>query len=136
MPTEPATAADLRVGADLVEISQVTEAISRFGPRYLRRVFTDREVDSCQGDPSVVAAGLAARFAAKEATVKVLRPSGAGPDWRSIEVVRHRAGWCDLHLTGQARRLADEAGISKLALSMSHEAGMAGAVVVAMCSAG
>jgi len=133
VPIEGAAAGGLRAGADLVEIAQVAESISRFGDRYLKRLFTDHEIDSCRGEPSVTAAGLAARFAAKEAAVKVLRPSAARPDWRSIEVVRHPAGWCDLHLTGEARRLAEEAGISKLALSMSHEAGMAGAVVVAVC---
>ena len=135
VPVDGEAGTGLRAGTDLVEIAQVTDSIARFGERYLRRIFTDHEIDSCRGEPPVVAAGLAARFAAKEATVKVLRPGGAGPDWRSIEVVRHPAGWCDLHLTGEARRLADEAGISKLALSMSHEAGVAGAVVVALCSA-
>ena len=105
----------------------------RFGNRYLDRVFTPHELDCCRGVRPVMAAGLAGRFAAKEATMKVLRSPDTGLDWRAIEVRKHAGGWCDIHLTGQARQVADEVGITKMALSFSHEAGMAGAVVVAVC---
>lgn len=122
---------ELRVGADLVAVEEVAEAVDRFGDRYLSRVYTAHELACCQGAPAVRAAGLAARFAAKEAVVKVLRPTDAAPDWRSIEVRRQRGGWCDLHLTGTARRMADDAGIRQLSVSMSHQGAMAAAVVVA-----
>jgi holo-[acyl-carrier protein] synthase len=124
---------DLRVGTDLVPVAEVAETVARFGPRYVGRIYTDHEVSCCQGTPSVVAAGLAARFAAKEATIKVLRPVDAQPDWRSIEIRRDRAGWCAVHLTGTAARLAQDQGISHWAVSMTHEAGLAAAVVVAVC---
>jgi holo-[acyl-carrier protein] synthase len=81
----------------------------------------------------VTAAGLAARFAAKEAMVKVLRPTGNQPDWRSIEVRRHPDGWCTMRLTDEAARMASRQGISNVAVSLTHEAGMAAAVVVAVC---
>jgi len=127
-------ACEVRVGADLVRVHDVAESLARFGDRYLRRVFTDHEVACCRGEPSVAAAGLAARFAAKEATIKVLRPAGPRPDWRSIEVRRDPEGWCDMRLTGEAARLADTAGMGSVAVSLSHEAGMAAAVVVAVCN--
>jgi holo-[acyl-carrier protein] synthase len=123
----------LRVGTDLVPVDQVAESVARFGDRYIGRVYTAHEVSCCQGTPSVVAAGLAARFAAKEATIKVLRPVGHQPDWRSIEIRRDGAGWCAVHLTDTAAEMAREQGISNLAVSITHEAGMAAAVVVAMC---
>jgi holo-[acyl-carrier protein] synthase len=123
----------VRVGTDLVKVDEVADCVARFGDRYVGRVYTPHEVACCQGPPAVVAAGLAARFAAKEATIKVLRPAGHQPDWRSIEVRRAAGGWCDLRLTDEAARLADAQGISDLAVSMTHEAGMAAAVVVAMC---
>jgi holo-[acyl-carrier protein] synthase len=123
----------LRVGTDLVPVAEVAESVARFGPRYVGRIYTDHEVSCCQGTPSVVAAGLAARFAAKEATIKVLRPVDAQPDWRSIEIRRDGAGWCAVHLTGTAARLAQDQGISNWAVSMTHEAGLAAAVVVAVC---
>jgi holo-[acyl-carrier protein] synthase len=123
----------LRVGTDLVPVSEVAASVARFGDRYLGRVYTAHELSCCQGPPSVVAAGLAARFAAKEATLKVLRPVDHQPDWRSIEIRRDPGGWCDVHLTDTAARLAAGQGIDRWAVSMTHEAGMAAAVVVAMC---
>jgi holo-[acyl-carrier protein] synthase len=123
----------LRVGTDLVPVDHVAESVALFGDRYLGRVYTAHEVSCCQGTPSVVAAGLAARFAAKEATIKVLRPVGHQPDWRSIEIRRDPSGWCAVHLTDGAARMAEEQGISNLAVSLTHESGMAAAVVVAVC---
>jgi len=129
----PPGGTEVRVGIDLMEVQQVEDSMLRFGQRYLQRVFTPHELECCRGVPAVMAAGLAGRFAAKEATLKVLRSPDRGLDWRGIEVRRQTGGWCDIHLTGQARQVAREAGITKMALSLSHEAGMAGAVVVALC---
>ncbi len=63
--------------------------------------------------------------------MKVLRPHDSRPDWRTIEVRRDPEGWCELELTGSAARLASEAAIGSLSVSLSHEAGMATAFVVA-----
>jgi holo-[acyl-carrier protein] synthase len=123
----------LRVGMDLVEVQEVAASVERFGDRYLDRVFTAHEVASCTGPPSVAAAGLAARFAAKEATIKVLRPTANQPDWRSMEVRRSKGGWCTMVLSGHAAAMAAEAGIEELAVSLTHEESVAGAVVVALC---
>jgi len=123
----------LRVGTDLVPIEHVAESVARFGERYVGRVYTAHEVSCCQGTPSVVAAGLAARFAAKEAIIKVLRPADNQPDWRSIEIRRDPAGWCSVHLSDRAAAMAEEQGITDMAVSLTHEAGMAAAVVVAVC---
>jgi holo-[acyl-carrier protein] synthase len=73
---------------------------------------------------------LAARFAAKEATIKVLRE---GVPWSSIEVRRSAAGWVELQLAGRAADIAAEGGLRDFALSLTHEAGLASAVVVAAC---
>jgi holo-[acyl-carrier protein] synthase len=75
---------------------------------------------------------MAARFAAKEAAVKVLRPEGARPDWRSIEVHRTESGWCELRLSGRAAAMAADAGIDRFAVSLTHESSMGAAVVVGM----
>jgi holo-[acyl-carrier protein] synthase len=123
----------LRVGTDLVAVEHVAESVARFGDRYVGRIYTEHEVSCCRGTPAVTAAGLAARFAAKEAMVKVLRPVDHQPDWRSIEVRRDPAGWCTMRLTDGAARLARQQGISNVAVSLTHEAGMAAAVVVAVC---
>jgi holo-[acyl-carrier protein] synthase len=130
------TGTDLRVGADVVSVHQVEESVARFGSRYLERVYTQHELDSSVGRSSVRAASLAARFAAKEATLKVLRPVGHQPDWRSVEVRQHAGGWCTMALSGHAAVLADQAGVAELAVSLTHEGDVAAAVVVARCRPG
>ena len=129
------TGTAIRVGADVVAVHQVAASVEDLGARYLERIYTEHERISCAGSPSVRAAGLAARFAAKEATIKVLRPAGHQPDWRSMEVRRHPEGWCTMALTGHAASLADQAGIGDIAVSLTHEGDMAAAVVVALCRA-
>jgi holo-[acyl-carrier protein] synthase len=123
-----------RVGVDIVHVHDVADSIERFGERYLSRLFTEQELASCQGTPAVVANGLAARFAAKEAAVKVLRPTGAQPEWRSMEVVKQQSGACDLIFHGAAAELAGESGLHSPAVSLSHEGDFAIAVVIAMTS--
>jgi holo-[acyl-carrier protein] synthase len=121
----------VRVGLDLTLVADVADAVTRFGARYVERIYTEHERTSCVGEPDVVAAGLAARFAAKEAAIKVLRPRQDPPAWRDIEVRRQPGGACSLRFTGRAAELADAAGIEATSLSMTHEAGLAAAVVVA-----
>jgi holo-[acyl-carrier protein] synthase len=121
----------VRVGVDLVSISEVQHSIEVFGERYTERLFSAHERASCVGDPRTIAEGLAARFAAKEAAIKVLRPDGAAGLWRSIEVVRAESGACDLRFTGDAATLAADAGIETVAVSLAHERDMAVAVVLA-----
>jgi len=123
--------APIRVGVDLCSVADVADSVTTFGERYLTRVYTDDELEYCGRDPGRSAERLAARFAAKEAVVKVLRPTGARPDWRSIEVRRDPGGWCELSLTDTAAEMARDAEISSMAVSLSHERGMANAVVVA-----
>lgn len=130
------TSTAIRVGSDVLSVQQVAESVVRFGDRYLRRVFTEHEISSAHGSPPVQAARLAARFAAKEATIKVLRPVGHQPDWRSMEVQRHAGGWCTMALSGHAAVLAEQAGITDLAVSLTHEENVAAAVVVALCHNG
>ncbi len=120
------------VGVDLTRVAEVAASIERFGDRYLQRLFTEHELASCHGHPDTVAAGLAARFAAKEATIKVLKPEAARPEWRSMEVHRAPSGACEMRLTDGAARRAAELGITDLAVSLSHEGDLAAAVVVAL----
>jgi holo-[acyl-carrier protein] synthase len=130
------TGTALRVGADVVSVHQVEESVARFGSRYLERIYTQHELESSVDGSPVRAASLAARFAAKEATLKVLRPVGHQPDWRSVEVRRHAGGWCSMALSGHAAVLADQAGIAELAVSLTHEGDVAAAVVIALCAGG
>lgn len=128
-----------RVGTDVQAVEPVLESLR--GPQqraYLSRVFTDGEIaDSGLADGAellVAAQSLAARFAAKEAVVKVLRPAAdtPRPPWKDIEVRREPSGEPRLQLHGAAARHAASAGLTSWTCSLSHDAGVAVAVVAAL----
>jgi holo-[acyl-carrier protein] synthase len=124
----------LRVGTDLVSVDTVRGSIDTHAEHYLERVYTEREVEDCRTSSGLDAERLAGRFAAKEATLKVLRPRDEGIPWNTIEVRRDPSGWVELALSGPAAALAADAGVSELSLSIAHEGDFATAVVVARCA--
>ena len=120
------------VGVDLVHVDAVAESLARFGDRYMKRVFTDGEISYCAAVPHLAAERFAARFAAKEATMKVLRPTESDVvSWNSIEVVRGPDGACEIALRDGAAALARQRRISWFSVSMSHEGEYATAMVAA-----
>jgi holo-[acyl-carrier protein] synthase len=124
------------VGVDLVSVEEVQEALRVHSNRYLARIFSTREIDDCRNGPDEVAAErLAARFAAKEAALKILRrrPDGAEQaiPWSDIEVVRDPSGAPDLVFSGRAAELAREANLGSVAVSLTHQGTHAAAIVVA-----
>lgn len=116
-----------RVGIDTAEVADVADSITRFGARFTERVFTPRELADCAGDHR----RLAARWAAKEATVKALR---LGPDTptppREIEVVSTPHG-PRLELHGSLAARAGEQGWVRAEVSLTHTDRCAAAVVLA-----
>ena len=115
------------MGTDLTSVAEVRDSIATHGDRYLRRVYAPEELADARGDPQ----RLAARFAAKEAVLKVLRPGDDAVPWKEIRVRRHASGWTDLVLSGRAAERATAVGIEEWAVSLSHEGDLATAVVVA-----
>lgn len=117
-------------GIDLVHVERIARLRDEHGGRFLERCFTPGE-RAHAGDGPRRDEHLAARFAAKEATLKVLRPERHWFDWRQIEVVRHSGGWVELALHGAARAQAEAEGLHRFSLSLSHEHDYAIAVVCA-----
>lgn len=127
----------VRVGTDLCSIDSVEESVERFGDRYLDRIYTPHERSYAEAaiDQRRRCEHLAARFAAKEAVVKVLRPTDIRPEWRSIEVRRQPSGDCDIVLSGLAAEMAADLDVLELSVSLTHEADLAAATVVAIVKA-
>jgi holo-[acyl-carrier protein] synthase len=121
----------VRLGFDLVQVSQVAHSVERFGAAFQERLFTAGELAYAQSGGGVCAERLAARFAAKEAVFKALQLGDAGIGWRDIEVVKREDGDCELQLHGRAAALAAEMGVERLLLSLSHDGDYAGAMVTA-----
>jgi holo-[acyl-carrier protein] synthase len=122
----------LRVGLDLVAVDTVEKTLSgAHAAHYLERVYTQREVDDCRDSSDMIdPMRLAARFAAKEAAIKALPGAGEGLRLTTIEVVPDSSGAVRLQLSGHAAELAKAAGITELALSITHDSGFAAAAVV------
>ncbi len=130
----PERAPGIRVGIDLVSVAEVERSLASFGDRFLCRVFTEAEVAYARrdvADDQATLERLAARFAAKEAVKKALALDEEGVGFRDIEVTRAPSGAPSVTLHGEARAVAESRGVTDLALSMSHEAAYATAVVVA-----
>jgi holo-[acyl-carrier protein] synthase len=121
----------LRVGTDVESITDVAASLEHFGARYANRLYTDTEITTCGGINAAAAPRLAARFAAKEAVIKLLDPTDLIPGWRSIEIRNAPNGAPSVHLSGAAAELAKQRGIGSIAISMSHGAGIGLATVVA-----
>ncbi len=116
------------VGIDVVLVERFARALSRT-PLLLDRLFTPSERVTASGNPRSTES-LAARFAAKEAVAKALgAPSGL--HWHDCEVVSDQDGRPWLTVAGSVAGAAAERGVSRWHLSLSHDGGIASAMVVA-----
>jgi holo-[acyl-carrier protein] synthase len=107
-------------GIDIAEVPRIAESIQRFGDRFLRRVFTEGEIQYCQAKANRVER-YAARFAAKEAAMKALGTGWShGVRWRDIEVVRQPGGRPTIRFHGKAQEFASRMNARNVALSLSH----------------
>src|ERR1700712_2491692 len=107
----------LGLGTDLIEINRIEESISRFGDRFLQRIFTPGEIAFCQRKKNA-AESFAARFAAKEAAAKALGTGiSRGIAWKEIEVRRLPGERPTLHWSGRAHDRARHMGVRHTALA-------------------
>jgi len=116
------------VGIDVVLVEKFTRALERT-PLLSDRIFTEAELLTTSGNPRS-AESLAARFAAKEAVAKALGAPG-GLHWHDCEVVTDPDGRPWLTVSGTVAAAAAERGITFWHLSLSHDGGIASAMVVA-----
>jgi holo-[acyl-carrier protein] synthase len=109
------------VGIDVVDVARFTQTLDET-PRLRQRLFTEAE-------QQLPPASLAARFAAKEALAKALG-APVGLHWRDAEVHRDDDGRPHLSMTGTVAARAEQLGARRTHISLSHDAGIASAVVV------
>jgi holo-[acyl-carrier protein] synthase len=116
------------VGIDVADIGRFGESLKRT-PGLADRLFTDGERYVRPGQERGVAS-LAARFAAKEALAKALG-APKGLHWLDAEVRTEPSGQPLLTVTGTVAARAAELGVKSWHVSLSHDAGIASAVVIA-----
>ncbi len=104
------------IGIDIIEIARIEVAAREWGDRFLRRVYTDAELERYRGRSS----SLAARFAAKEAVIKVLGTRERGIGWHDIEILADPNGRPRVTLHRRAKQQADDLGLGAVSISLSH----------------
>ena len=120
------------VGLDLVEVDRVEALISRWGDRFLGRVFTPVELQLCRHQ----APRLAGRLAAKEAVLKAMGIGLRMGNWRDIEVGRDSLGAPVVMLSGRLAEAARLRGIDRFAVTITHTRRLAMAMALAVAREG
>jgi holo-[acyl-carrier protein] synthase len=120
----------LGIGVDMVENERIQHSLDRFGDRFLHRVFTAGEIAYSQS-MKFPARHLAARFAAKEALSKAFGTGiGKAMGWRDLDVHNKPSGEPFVVLEGGAKNQADDRGVKRIWITLSHTDHHAMAVIV------
>jgi holo-[acyl-carrier protein] synthase len=128
----PPPAGTQELGIDIIRVDRIRQTLERFGDRFTRRVLTPAEQRYVRNRPAT----FAGRWAAKEAVSKVLGLGVRGIGWREIEIERLPTGQPAVRLHGRAERRAQQLGMERVALSISHEADYAVAIAFGVRTAG
>lgn len=112
------------LGIDIIKVDRIAATLRRFGPRFAERVLTPAEQRYVRDRAET----FAGRWAAKEAVSKVLGLGVRGIGWRDIEIERLPTGQPAVRLHGRAAARADQLGMSRIAVSISHESDYAVAI--------
>jgi holo-[acyl-carrier protein] synthase len=120
------------LGIDIIKVERIRAALARFGPRFSRRVLTEAERRYVRDRPET----MAGRWAAKEAVSKVLGLGVRGIGWRDIEVERLPTGQPAIRLHGRAASRANQLGMGRIAISITHESDYAVAIAFGIRSTG
>ena len=124
---DPEAAGPVEVGIDIIEIERIGRVLEKYGDRFLYRIYTDNERKRYANRIPE----LAARFAAKEATMKALGTGIRGVRWRDIETLPNRRGKPILVLHGTAKARAELLGLEFWSISLTHSRTEAMATVIA-----
>ena len=118
------------LGTDVCRIDRIAEYLERYGERFTRRCFTPGEIAYCERYHNK-AEQYAARIAAKEAASKALGTGWRqGVSWKQFEVTSEPSGKPILRIHGRAAELASLLGVSNAVISLTHDGGVALAVVI------
>jgi phosphopantetheine--protein transferase-like protein len=131
-PARVAPPGTTELGIDIIKVARIAETLERFGERFSRRVLTSSERRYVRDRPAT----FAGRWAAKEAVSKVLGLGVRGIGWRDIEIERLPTGQPAVRLHGRAAARAEQLGMERIALSISHEADYAVAIAFGIRTAG
>lgn len=107
------------IGTDIVEVRRIKDAVEKWRGAFLDKVFTRKEI-SYSGSKTLMYQHLAARFAAKEATIKAFGGVGQLVAWKEIEIKSDPGGRPFVCLNGEMRKLKVRMGVNDVLVSLSH----------------
>ncbi len=119
-------------GIDIIEVKRIQECIEKHGENFLNRVFTEKEIEYCEGKNVQKFQSYAGRFAVKEAVFKAISKRIENKfcvEWKDIEVVNDENGRPCVNLYGKINK--ENLHISSVDVSISHikEVAIASAMV-------
>jgi holo-[acyl-carrier protein] synthase len=120
------------LGIDIIRVDRIQRSLERFGRRFTDRVLTPGEQRYVRDRPET----MAGRWAAKEAVSKVLGLGVRGIGWRDIEIERLPTGQPAVRLHGRAAARAEQLGMGRIAVSITHESDYAVAMAFGIRTAG
>jgi holo-[acyl-carrier protein] synthase len=120
------------LGIDIIRVDRIRASLERFGTRFTNRVLTPAERRYVRDRPET----MAGRWAAKEAVSKVLGLGVRGIGWRDIEIERLPTGQPAVRLHGRAAARAEQLGMGRIAVSITHESDYAVAMAFGIRAAG
>jgi holo-[acyl-carrier protein] synthase len=120
------------LGIDIIRVERIRASLERFGTRFTNRVLTPGEQRYVRDRPET----MAGRWAAKEAVSKVLGLGVRGIGWRDIEIERLPTGQPSVRLHGRALARAEQLGMGRIAVSITHESDYAVAMAFGVRTAG
>jgi holo-[acyl-carrier protein] synthase len=132
LPTGVVPEGTTELGVDIIKVERIRASLARFGERFTKRVLTPGEQRYVRGRPET----MAGRWAAKEAVSKVLGLGVRGIGWRDIEIQRLPTGQPAVRLHGRAAARAEQLGMGRIAISITHESDYAVAVAFGVRTAG
>jgi holo-[acyl-carrier protein] synthase len=120
------------LGIDIIKVARIRGTLAKFGRRFSRRVLTEAEDRYVRDRPET----FAGRWAAKEAVSKVLGLGVRGIGWTEIEIERLPTGQPNVRLHRRAAKRAEQLGMARIAVSISHESEYAVAIAYGVRAAG
>ena len=120
------------LGIDIIKVGRIEATLAKFGRRFSKRVLTPAEDHYVRDRPET----FAGRWAAKEAVSKVLGLGVRGIGWTEIEIERLPTGQPNVRLHRRAAQRAEQLGMGRIAVSISHESEYAVAIAFGIRTAG
>lgn len=120
-------------GTDIVSVERIKNSIEELGDTFIKRIYTDEEIEYCESKRMCKYQSYAARFAAKEAVYKAFSPETMDEiTWHDAEIMKRPNGKPVMKLNGKLAEIAGERGLiaENIDVSLSHDEVYATATVV------